>query len=88
MTTIRAVDESNFSNDYAYFVEQMQVRSLICLIDFNQLRDGSLIARDVAHTLYAPNNYQVSARGIGYIWAETEAEFIDCCERYNVKFVP
>lgn len=78
---IRQIDESSFSDDYQKLLELMKQSSIICVVDYQSIRD-------VAQTIYSPLELQVVARGIGYIWAQTPEEFVHACKVYNLKFLP
>lgn len=91
MTAINQIDESNFSDDYTQLVELMKVRSRVCVVDYSYRDDGDPPTRDIAKTIFSGTDrpiYQVSARGMGYLWAENEKDFIDQCQKYNLKFLP
>jgi hypothetical protein len=80
MTVVRAITNYNTSRDYELLFELMQKSSIVCIVDYN-------FARDVAQTLCKCGDYQICARGIGYLWAENKEEFLKYCEMYNVEFV-
>jgi hypothetical protein len=71
------------SRDYERLADLMQRQSVICIVDYGK------DCRDVAHTLWSPSRdgngvWQLSARGIGYVYAFSRAEFINQCVRANV----
>ena len=72
------------SREYDKLADEMQVRSIICLVDYGD------DCRDVAHTLWSPSEdgtgcWMLSARGITYICAFSREEFINQCVRANVE---
>lgn len=69
------------NRDYEWLADEMERRSLICLVDF----DDDL--RDVAHTIWTPGLWQLSARGTCYVWARSREEFIRDCARANVEII-
>ncbi len=86
---VNKVDESGFSDNYQQLVELMKQRAIVCLVDYKCHPDGNEASRDIAKTTYSPSpSFEVTARGIGYIWANSEAEFINQCQRCNLKFLP
>jgi hypothetical protein len=80
MPVITSITNYKTSRDYELLFELMQKSSIICIVDFQ----GS---RDVAQTLCGDGDYQISARGIGYLWADTREEFLEFCKMINVEFV-
>lgn len=86
---MKSITAYQTSRDYEKLFELMQKSSIICIVDYLGLdssRDAH-ISRDVAQTLCRKEDYQISARGIGYIWAETKEDFVNQCARYNVEFI-
>jgi hypothetical protein len=75
------------SKDYKLLFELMQKTSVICIIDYD-FSDLTEPSRDIAKTAYKDGDYQIGARGISYLWAETKDEFVRYCERQNVEFIP
>lgn len=72
MATIFTISGYKTSRDYERLADAMQRQSIICVVDYGK------DCRDVAHTLWSPSNdgngvWQLSARGIGYIYAYWEA---------------
>ena len=84
MNVIRNVGGYETSRDYKALFDLMTKSSVVCVVDYGSSGD----CRDVAHTLYHDGVYQVSARGISYVYAETIDGFISQCERNNVEFIP
>jgi hypothetical protein len=72
------------SRDYQRLTALARRASIICVVDYQSLRD-------VARTNYMEKRGQelwsVSARGIAYITAFNEADFIALCEHHNVEFL-
>lgn len=72
------------SRDHLRLAELAKTSSIICLVDHGEVRD-------VARTLYAGKGaediWQVSARGINYVYATTLEEFVASCVRANVEFI-
>lgn len=83
MDTIFKISGYDISRDYERLADAMQTQSVICIVDYGK------DCRDVAHTLWSPSRdgkgvWQLSARGIGYIYAFSRADFISQCTRTNV----
>ena len=74
----------NGSRDYDRLAELAKVRSVICIVDYQE-------CRDVAHTIYSAcdglESWCVSGRGIGYVQAFDRADFIARCEAANLEFI-
>lgn len=73
------------SKDYALLAQLMLEQSVICIVDYQDVRD-------VAQTLYSEYGpdmtvFQVSARGISYVYAHDIEEFKRMCMRYRVEFI-
>jgi len=87
MTRINKITGYKTSKDYKRLVELMKVQSVICIVNYG---DSS---RDIAHTLYEKyededgEDYQISARGIEYCFANSEEKFIKQCVNDNVEFL-
>lgn len=75
------------SRDYDLLAFLMQRQSLLCIVDYG--KDGGI--RDVGKTLWSADRsggvWQLSARGIGYIYAFSREEFIAECAKANVEFI-
>lgn len=73
------------SRDYAQLVRLARQASILCIVDFQG-------QRDVARTNFMRRRrdeeiWSVSARGMGYITAFNEADFIALCEHNNLEFI-
>lgn len=72
------------SRDYVRLAELARTSSIICILDYET-------HRDVARTNYASRGasewWQVSARGIGYITAFSQEDFMALCEHANLEFI-
>lgn len=84
MKIVRNIEGYELSRDYKALFEQMTKSSVVCIVNYGHTAS----CRDVAHTLYRDDVYQISARGISYIYAETLEEFIKQCEDDDVEFIP
>ena len=84
MDTVRNIEGYKTSRDYKELFEMMTKASVVCVVDYGETGR----CRDVAHTLFRDGVYQISARGISYVCAETLEEFIKQCESDNVEFIP
>jgi len=86
MTTIYKISEYETSKNYEKLADLMRENSVICIV----CQYGDY--RDVAHTTFSRNSFggetfQVSARGIGYILAGNQDDFIKHCEIYKLEFI-
>jgi len=86
MTTIFQIGGYDTSRDYEQLADLMQKQSVICIVDYE--RD----CRDVAHTLWSPSHdgegvWQLSARGITYIYGFNREDFIKQCQSRNVEII-
>ena len=91
MPYINQIDETGWSRDYARLIDLASKVSVACCVAY---RHEDYSSRDVAKSNFIKNpddgsiySYQVDARGIGYIWAETEEEFIKACEGSELSFL-
>ncbi|WP_043616361.1 hypothetical protein [Chromobacterium violaceum] len=79
------------SQDYRLLAELMRKSSIICLVDYRGRLGGRVLARDVARTFYSLHRgaevFQVSGRGISFVYDFSEDEFIKNCEALNVGFI-
>lgn len=83
MDTVFKISGYETTRDYERLADVMQRQSVICLVDYGK------DCRDVAHTLWSPSGdgagvWQLSARGIGYVYGFSRADFIAQCARANV----
>lgn len=87
--TAYALASYNGSRDYALLATLARSASIICIVDYH-FRDLKESWRDVCCTNYSSRRgselWQLSARGISYLTAFDEAEFIRRCESLNVEF--
>jgi hypothetical protein len=72
------------SKDYARLWTLARTTPVVCIIDSYEE------CRDVACTLHHTDaaSLQVSARGIGYIWAETIEDFAKQCHTLDLEWIP
>ena len=82
MPTVDKIEGYPLSRDYERLAELVTKSSIACIVDFDH------DCRDIAHTIYSSSSgtWQVSARGIGYIWAASKEDFIQQCERLNLEY--
>ena len=71
----------NVSRDYEALYDMAHSKSVVCFVDYSE-------CRDIAATLVRREDIEISARGIGYVWATSKAEFVMQCRRLNVEFIP
>ena len=88
MDTIFAITGYPVLRDYDLLAFLMQRQSVICIVDYG--KEGDI--RDVGHTLWSPSGdgagvWQLSARGIGYIYAFSREQFLAECAAANVEFI-
>ena len=86
MDTIFKIEGYETSRDYERLADLMQTQSVVCIVDYGN------DCRDVAHTLWSPSNdgkgiWQLSGRGIGYIYGWNREDFIQQCGRANVEII-
>lgn len=87
---IRAFDLPDYggSKAYARLAELAKTRSVLCVVDY---RMDTFTSRDVARTQYmakpGQEYWSVSARGMGYINAFSQAEFVSLCNHLNLEFI-
>lgn len=83
----------NASKDYKRLANLARKASIICLVDYRlrQPVDGVESVRDVARTTVQRSDgkefFSISARGISYVIAFNEDEFILLCASNNVEFL-
>ncbi|MFP3637828.1 helix-turn-helix domain-containing protein [Paraburkholderia sp. SIMBA_054] len=77
------------SQDYRRLAVLARTASIICTVDYH-FRDVGIV-RDVGRTQYALRRdeeiFEVSARGIGYVYAFGEDEFVALCAARNIEFI-
>lgn len=87
---IRAYDLPDYggSKDYERLAELAKTRSVLCVVDY---RMDTFTTRDVARTQYmskpGQEYWSVSARGMGYINAFSQEEFVALCRCLNLEFI-
>jgi hypothetical protein len=79
------------SRDYHELYRLLQITPVICIVDNDAFRDGEP-CRDIACTKWQPGIgstgvAEISCRGIGYIHAWEETQFVNHCQKYNVEFL-
>ena len=73
------------SKDYERLVELMKEgQTIVCFADYNV---NERVYRDVARARLYTNTFQISARGIGYVWAFDGKDFIQQCNELNITFI-
>jgi hypothetical protein len=80
------------SRDYARLAELAKVQSVICIVNYRDRDPAIGMLRDVASTNYSrsPRGHEawhVSARGTGFVWADSIERFIRSCETYDLEFI-
>jgi hypothetical protein len=85
MKTVFAIIDYKTSRDYDRLADLMQTQSAICIIDYNS-------CRDVAHTIWiecraGDGIWEISSRGISYIYAVNKDDFIQQCCAQNVEVI-
>jgi hypothetical protein len=86
MDTIFELKGYENNRDYERLADIMQTQSVVCIVDY--MKD----CRDVAHTIWSPSEdgrgiWQLSARGIGYVYAWGREDFICKCRHLNVDII-
>ena len=71
------------SQDYELLWDLAQDYQVICLVDYR--RDSG--RQDVAKAWVQNGIWQIGARGIGYIWAESKEDFVNQCRARNVSWL-
>jgi len=74
------------NREYEKLADMMLTQSVVCILDYGK------DCRDVAHTLWNPTQdgrgiWQLSARGVTYIYAWDRNDFIGQCARQNVDII-
>jgi hypothetical protein len=73
------------STDYELLYELAQRESIICIVDY--LFDEETVCRDVAKTNCFDGITVASSRGVTYLDAGSEKEFVSQCRRWNVEWI-
>ena len=68
------------SKDYQKLAALMTTQSVVCICRYNQ-------CRDVCQSLYNGTTWMLNARGIGYVCAFDEQDFIQQCDKYEVEWL-
>ena len=92
MGNVMRIDDSHghvTSKDYAALLDLMQIQPVICIVDYSRGgAPGEKPCRDIASTMYSDYpSYAVSARGINYVHAFNEDEFIRHCSAINLEWL-
>jgi hypothetical protein len=85
MFRIRNIKDYPVSTNYEKLWELAQKQGVICIVDYDRI--NSWLVRDVCSTIFSQHNYEVSARGIAYISAETKEEFLEQCKKRCLVWV-
>lgn len=76
------------SRDYRALAALARQQSVACEVDYGREQPA---LRDIARTVYREHDgeelFEIGARGIGYVSAVGEEDFIRQCERANVAFL-
>lgn len=80
------------SKNYRSLLDLARKQSVICIVD-SELGKADTI-RDVARTIYTFKQgaeteeiFTVSARGVCYIYAFGEDDFVQWCEKLNLEYI-
>jgi hypothetical protein len=88
-TNANTIPAYRTSTDYKRLAELARCSSVVCFVDY-RIAKGEPI-RDIARTQYSHHRDQevfvIAARGIGYIHAFGEDEFLKFCSHSNVEFI-
>ena len=87
---VRKINETGFSRDYLKLWAASMFKSQICVCDYDsgyEPKQGSSGCRDVCHTIWDGSHMQVSARGIGYIDADSFEDFKEQCENLSLTWI-
>ena len=94
MSTIHEVSGYETSRDYEWLADQMPKRSVVCIVNYRGFDRDAEPLRDIAKTIWNPSSHkgedgiwQLSARGICYIYESTRAEFIKACKGGDVEIL-
>jgi len=82
MPTVHKIEGYPLSRDYDRLAELVTKSSIACIVDFDQ------DCREIARANYSSSSgtWQVSANGIGYIWASIREDFVQQCERLHLEY--
>lgn len=73
------------SRDYELLARLMQSQSIVCIVDYDDCRD---IAKTFfQETKLGGETWQVSVRGLCYIYVWNKDNFIKQCARINLEFI-
>lgn len=89
MNPIRNISGYPMCEDYEVLFELAHIHAVVCELDYRGHFDhpDEPPCRDIAHTLFREDWYEISARGIAYVSAFSKETFISSCKRYHVKFI-
>jgi len=73
------------SRDYEKLWEFSRKGSVICYANYDW--GFGQVDRDVARTKVFDSVTQISARGIGYVYATSKEDFLAQCETFNIEWV-
>jgi hypothetical protein len=87
MPRIRDIKDYPVSTNYEELWKLAHKQGVICIVDYEKINCGFI--RDVCSTNFGQDSYEVAARGIAYISAETKEEFFEQCKkRFLVWILP
>ena len=75
------------SKDYARLWLELQQGSIVCFADWKPHYETKAMLRDVCQTKWHDGTASISCRGITYVWADNEADFIASCHEAGIEAI-
>lgn len=90
-TLIQDLATYQTSHDYQWLVNESRKQSIICIVDYKLTsNEVEYKFRDLGKTIYFEKNgnesWQISCRGMSYLTAFNEQDFIKLCIHNHVEF--
>jgi hypothetical protein len=65
----------------------MQRETIVCFADWKPHYEATAMFRDVCATKWHDGTASISCRGVTYVWAAKEVDFVRCCEEAGIEVI-
>ena len=72
------------SRDYHRLWAELQIESVVCFADYHTPVEFTS-TRDVCRTMWTGKTAHVGCRGVCYVWAKNEEDFVRACEAASIE---
>ena len=77
---VRDIKGYEVSDDYERLFRMAQVGTVVCMVDYGQLRD-------VAHTVFSKGVYLIATEAFIFVYARNSRQFVKKCQKLNVRWL-